>query len=119
MSLPTRTGRSLSRASLMVAAALLGVAVSTAPQAKAANVYWDSDASTAGNSTTLGTNLGGSGTWDTSTANWYNGSAELAWNNANLDTAVLWGAGDYFPSSPSLTTVSLGAGITVGGLTFN
>ena len=42
----------------MVAAVLLGVAVSTAPKAKAANLYWDSDATAAGNSTTLGTNLG-------------------------------------------------------------
>ncbi len=62
----------------MVAAALLGVGVSKAPQAKAANLYWDSDATAVGNNISNGTGLGGAGTWDTSSLEWFNGTDNVA-----------------------------------------
>jgi hypothetical protein len=35
-----------------------------------------------------GNGSGGGGTWDTTSANWYNGTTDVVWNNANNDTAV-------------------------------
>src|SRR5213075_2783165 len=35
-------------------------------------VYWDTDASTSGNNTSTGANLGGAGTWDNSAHRFYN-----------------------------------------------
>lgn len=93
----------------MVAAALLGVGVSKAPQAKAANLYWDSDATAAGNNISNGTGLGGAGTWDTSELEWFNGTDNVAWSNSALDVA-------YFTGTAG--TVTLGGPITVGGLVF-
>ena len=59
-------------------------------------------------------NSGGVGTWNTTSTNmiWHNGVAvgDLAWVNANLDTARFGGTGG---------TVTLSTGITAGGLNFN
>ncbi len=69
--------------------------------------YWDPDASVTGN-TTAGANLGGTGTWNTSAVNWWNGAApgaEVAWDNTTRtprDDAMIWNAG----------TITMGAGIT-------
>ena len=93
----------------MVAAALLGVGVSKAPQAKAANLYWDSDATAAGNNISIGTGLGGLGTWDTSSLEWFNGTGNVAWDNGAFDVARFLGAGG---------NVNLAESITVGGLHF-
>jgi autotransporter-associated beta strand protein len=106
---PRKPARLLSRASLMVAAALLGVGVGQVPQAKAANLYWDSDANAAGNSVATGAGLGGAGSWGAADAKWFDGSGDVAWTNANNDTAFFVGAGGQ---------VNLGAAFTVGGLHF-
>jgi autotransporter-associated beta strand protein len=90
----------------MVAAALLGVGVSMAPKAKAANLYWDANGSVAG--------VGGTGTWDTTSAFWSSSSvgtdaAAVASFTAN-DTA-------YFIGTAG--TVTLGGATTIGGLVFS
>jgi fibronectin-binding autotransporter adhesin len=55
--------------------------------------------------------IGGTGTWDTTNARWtVDGTIWSAWNNANVDTAVFAGTAG---------TVTLGTGITAGGLTFD
>ncbi len=95
----------------MVAAALLGVGVSRAPQAKAANLYWDPDATDTGNNISNGTGLGGLGAWDTSSSEWFNGTTNQVWSNSALDVAYFMGAG-------TAGTVSLSGPITVGGLNF-
>ena len=53
---------------------------------------------------------GGAGTWDTTTANWYDGTIDNVWGGTGGDTAVFGGTGGG---------VNLGAAITAGGLTFN
>jgi autotransporter-associated beta strand protein len=73
-------------------------------QAGAADLYWSGNGST----------LGGAGTWNTTDTRW--GAAEggpfgSTWNNGNNDTAIFGGS--------SAGTVTLGVGITVGGLRFN
>ena len=90
--------------------ALLGLAA--APAGHAATLYWDSDAAGTGNATT-GVGLGGTGTWNTSLSNWWPGSGttDQAWVNGNNDTALFGGS--------AAGTVTLGTGITVGGLFFN
>jgi len=71
--------------------------------------YWD------GGSTDIlsngdGVSAGGAGTWNTSTLNWDAGtSPHVSWTNANGDTAVFGGVAG---------TVTLGTGITVGGIQF-
>ncbi len=57
-----------------------------------------------------GTNLGGSGTWDTSSNDWFNGTSDVAWSNAYDPVAVFAG---------SAGTVTLGTGITASSLNFN
>ena len=100
--------RSLS--GFVTAAAICAALFAGASSGNAATLYWDTDGSTTGNSSSTGLGLGGTGTWDTSTSNWWSGSALGAWNNSNNDTAVFWGTAG---------TVTLGSGITVGGLQFN
>ena len=71
--------------------------------------YWDSDAAPAGNAV-IGTGLGGTGTWDTSLLNWWDGIAtDGAWTNGTNNAIFTGTAG----------TVTLGAPITAGGLTFS
>lgn len=58
-----------------------------------------------------GTGLGGSGIWDTTTPNWWNGaSADVVWPNSATDTAVFSGTGGL---------MTLGAPVLVGGLQFD
>jgi len=84
-----------------------------AGMARANTLYWDQDATDAGNNLVSGRGLGGSGGWNVSSANWWTGSgADTSWNNANNDTASFWGTN-------TAPVVTLGSGITVGGLTFN
>jgi len=72
--------------------------------------YWDG-LITSG--VTDGVSQGGNGTWNTDTenTNWDPGlgfANPIAWNNANLDTAILGGTAG---------TITLGAPITAGGIT--
>ena len=94
----------------MVAAALLGVGVSTAPKAKAANLFWDVNSSGAG--------LGGTGNWDTTSAYWTDSGSNLyvtgydtasAKTFTSADTAFFYGMGG---------TATLTGNVSVGGLNF-
>ena len=85
------------------------LALFTAGTSLAADRWWD------GGTTNIaangdGASQGGSGTWNTSTNNWDQGGAQphIAWVNGS-DTAIFGGTAG---------TVTLGEGITVGGLTF-
>jgi hypothetical protein len=95
--------------SLIVTASISAALFSVVP-ARAASLSWDSDATFANGSTD------GPGSWNTTTANWNNGAANVAWVNANNDSAV-FGNGGVGGTSPA--TVTLGTGITTNGLTFN
>jgi fibronectin-binding autotransporter adhesin len=104
---PRPLGVSLARFTSV--AALCGALLAGA--GKAATYFWDADGSSTGNSL-LGAGLGGSGTWDTSTPNWWNGAtADLAWPNlvSPGDTAIFGG---------SAGTVTLGSALNANGLTF-
>ncbi|MBB5031378.1 autotransporter-associated beta strand repeat-containing protein [Prosthecobacter vanneervenii] len=84
-----------------------------AGQVQGATFYWDPDGTAAGNNASTGAGLGGTGTWNTTSSFWWDGvSTDGAWANATspTDTAVFAGAAG---------TVTLGAPITVGGLTLN
>src|SRR5438477_8943470 len=48
-------------------------------QTSAATLYWDTDGSTSGDNTSTGAGLGGSGSWSTAVANWYNGTSLVVW----------------------------------------
>ncbi len=78
---------------------------------QAATFYWDADIDATGNLVN-GTNLGGTGTWDTTAANWWDGvsAADAAWPNVLADTAIFSGTAG---------TVSLGVPINVGTVLFN
>jgi len=94
----------------MVAAALLGVGVSQAPQAKAANLFWDTNSSAAG--------LGGSGAWDVGVANWFDAGTSInAIGNRGTSPATLSSADiAYFVGTAG--TATIGSTINVGGLNF-
>ncbi|MDH4476112.1 MAG: autotransporter-associated beta strand repeat-containing protein, partial [Verrucomicrobiaceae bacterium] len=80
-----------------------------------ADFYWDADATTAGNNVD-GTSLGGAGTWDTTTASWWDLSTNLAWPNLNTSNAIFTGA---FSAVPSATAVTVDAGgVTANRLSF-
>ncbi len=70
-----------------------------------AALYWDPDATAAGNNTSTGAGLGGTGTWDTST--WFNGVSDVAWS-AGSDAIFTGTAG----------TVTLGAGQSAASVSF-
>lgn len=55
-----------------------------------ATLYWDPDGNAANNNIETGDGLGGSGTWNGTSACWYNPSTgtDVVWNNNNGDTAV-------------------------------
>jgi len=72
----------------------------------AATYTWDTAPGTAGVQD-------GSGTWDTATANWYDGTNHT-WNNSGGDTAEL----KNLQGGPRTYTVALGGPITIGGLSF-
>ncbi len=81
-----------------------------APHVSAATVSWDSDG-IFGDGT-----IDGGGAWDLISTNWGNGSADNAWANGNNDIAVF---GDGGTGGATAVSVTLAAGINVGGLTFN
>ena len=74
---------------VLTAAISTGLAL-TASIAQASSLSWTS----AGSST-----LGGTGTWDTSGTNWWNGTSAAAWTDTTgtVDTAVFAGAGGQVP----------------------
>lgn len=71
---------------------------------QAAALTWDADTVTAGAQD-------GGGTWQATGTNWWNGVLNVNWNSATPDTAT-FGAGG------TATTVSLGAAISAGSITF-
>jgi autotransporter-associated beta strand protein len=92
---------------LSVGAAMFAL---SAGEARAATLTWDTAPGTVGAGD--GSITGGNGTWNTTNGNWTSdgGGANVAWVNGNNDTAVFGGAAG---------TVTLGEGITVGGLRFD
>ncbi len=101
----SRQPQRMSTGVLLAAVMMMGLGV-FAPKAKAATLTWDSDATFANGSTD------GSGTWDTATANWNNGAADVAWPNLVADTAV-------FGNGGTAGTVTVSGTVNVGALTFN
>src|SRR5580765_5647172 len=99
-----RGGDSLFR--LWTGVLLLGLLIAPTPAALAANLTWDND----GNFVN-GRN-DGSGNWDTTSLNWYNGAINQVWNNVTGDTAIIGNGG-------TAGTLTLTTGITAGGITFN
>ncbi len=78
-----------------------------------AQIFWDADGSAIGNST-AGANLGGSGSWNTTLGNWWNGLAPATnpWPNLATNTAV-------FSGTAGTVTINTGAsGVQAGGLRF-
>src|SRR4051794_9970485 len=77
----------------------------------ATSLYWDSDATNTPANNTNGTNLGGTGTWDTTTSNWWDGAAasDTTWQAADVAT---------FVGTAGTVTVAPG-GVAAAGLAFN
>ena len=84
------------------------------PRAMLATLYWDPNGATPG--------VGGSGTWDLSTANWTTdpsgSSPTIAWTNNAADVAVFNTTPDSSGSVPA-STVTIGSGIAVSQATFS
>src|SRR5207302_3000023 len=77
--------------------------------ANAATYTWDADA-TPGNGT-----FGGTGTWDATTLNWFNGTTDVAWpNNTTTDPALA----AFFGGTAGTVTVTSGTTINVNSITF-
>ena len=55
---------------------------------------------------------GGAGTWDTVTQQWWDGTIDNIWNNANNDTAV-------FGAGATGGQITIATNVTVGGITVN
>ncbi|WP_395741588.1 autotransporter-associated beta strand repeat-containing protein [Prosthecobacter sp.] len=86
-----------------------------APQpAGAATLYWDVDTLAAGDSTD-GTGLGGTGTWDLLTSNWWDGTSLGTWPNTGADGVVFSAPATLLPV---LNIVTLDSGITASDLSF-
>jgi autotransporter-associated beta strand protein len=94
----------LERFTLVVLALLAQLAI--VPQSPAATLIFD------GNTGTTGAQ-DGAGNWDTTTADWWNGASNVAWDNTTPANAV-FGAG-----SGTAGTISVGTGINVANVTNN
>lgn len=88
-----------------LAAVSLALAWSAPAPLPAATLTWDTDPATAGAQD-------GAGTWDTVATNWLNISTNVAWNNANPDSAI-------FGNGGAGGVVTLAEPITISNLTFN
>ena len=88
---------------LMVAALVAIAAFAIAPSAQAATLEWD-----VGLAATDYFALGGTGTWDLSTANWFNG----------VDTDVVWTNGNKAKFGSPAGTVTLNNAVTLSDLEF-
>jgi autotransporter-associated beta strand protein len=82
--------------------------ISASVSLQGAILYWDADGSTTLNNVD-GTNIGGTGMWDTTTSNWWNLASLTVWPNTNVDQAI-------FTGTPG--TVTVASGIIANRLTF-
>ena len=84
---------------------------------QAATYYWDTDGNDAGNIID-GTGLGGTGTWDAGTSNWWPvpSGALTTWGNTSSDIAIFSGP---FSPVPALNTVTLSGALTANQVRFN
>jgi len=73
----------------------------------ARSMYWDNDGAETSTYVATGGDMGGSGTWDSSSQKWYNGSAVVPWADGN--DAVFWGTAG---------TVTLAAARSANNLAF-
>ncbi len=102
----------LPRTSLLVAAAFLA----HPSVADAADLTWDADTATAGAQE-------GSGTWNTSNTNWWNGSANTAWVNTTVTnfntgfTATLGGLDGAYTLTTGSPIIASNLNVTAGGYT--
>ena len=80
---------------------IAGLGVSSA-SATVTTLNWDAGATGTGGSN-------GTGTWDTTTANWFDGTSDVGWNSADAAAFAAAGSGTY--------SVSVATGITAVGLT--
>lgn len=103
------------RRSLSLLMVTLMLSWQVATPLRAATFYWDTDTSTAGNSID-GTGLGGTGTWDTGTSNWWDTGSLVNWPNAGTDIAIF--TGPSVSGAPTLNTVTLSGTITANQLSF-
>ncbi|MDY0166930.1 MAG: autotransporter-associated beta strand repeat-containing protein [Thermoguttaceae bacterium] len=99
-----RTIHTLSEAFLRAAIAVAVLSVLAISQA--ATLTWDADPGPGGAQD-------GSGVWNTTNNNWWDGSTNVSWNNAALDSAVFGsgGAAEY--------TVTLGEGVVTDHVVFS
>jgi len=100
-----------------VMAVLLSCFLTWSVKVEAADFYWDTDGSLVTPANNVdGTGLGGTGTWDTGTSNWWDLTNLVTWPNANTDRALFSYA--YSPGVPTLNTVTLSGTITANQLSF-
>jgi fibronectin-binding autotransporter adhesin len=84
---------------------------------RASTLYWDPDAVPAGNDTGSGAGLGGTGTWDTTALNWFDGvSSDAAWSNGG-DDAVFTGASGTVTVDAAINAQSISFPNTTGSYT--
>jgi fibronectin-binding autotransporter adhesin len=88
--------------------ALLAAALLLFSTTAFAQLTWDA------NTGTLGIQVG-DGTWNTSTANWHNGTSNVAWNNTNnANTTAVFGLN----TATAGGTITLSGTINLGGMRF-
>lgn len=81
----------------------IGIALGAFSSTRAASLSWDQTGSGG---------LGGTGTWDTTTINWWNGASDEAWSDTTGTTDIA-----TFAGTPG--TVTLGTNLGALGLVFN
>src|ERR1051326_1249006 len=98
-SMPRSTVRCGMRLAVIALAALLVLPHAALAQT---NLTWDANGAAAG--------TGGTGTWDTATALWFNGTAFVPWTNVAFDNAIFGGTAG---------TVTVTGTLTIHNITFN
>lgn len=86
--------------------AAVAATLALASCAQAATLYWDADATAAGNNVD-GTGLGGAGTWNTANANWWLDGAAADQAFATTDAAMFAGTAGRVQLGSNITAASL------------
>jgi hypothetical protein len=103
------TSRYPVRKAVLAAAALVAAFTGITPTVRGATLTWDINSGTSG---TSGAEAG-NGTWANGAGNWWDGTANVNWNNATPDVAIFGHTG---LGNADNYTVTLGSDITAASI---
>ena len=107
--IPTAAPRSRRAYSLVAATVAAVLACGVASNVRATSLTWDAN-------TGVGGAQNGAGTWKTSNNNWWDGAANVSWNNATPDQATFGSTAYTVTLGETITANKVGTGYGGAGV---